>query len=133
MVTENQVPTAPPSAVLEIPGFCPQFLSVADYALCVAADIRSPAFLSRLSRQIGKIAEAQRCKPSQLALAWVLAQGEDIVPIPGTKGRQYLQENAAAADIVLTSEDFQQINEVSPQGVAAGARYLETMMNLVRR
>jgi aryl-alcohol dehydrogenase-like predicted oxidoreductase len=63
----------------------------------------------------------------------VLAQGEDIVPIPGTKGRQYLQENAAAADIVLTSEDFQQINEVSPQGVAAGARYLETMMNLVRR
>jgi len=132
VVTENHVPTAPPSAVLEIPGFCPQFLSVADYALCVAADIRSPAFLSRLSRQIGKIAEAQTCKPSQVAL-WVLAQGEDIVPIPGTKGRQYLQENAAAADIVLTSEDFQQINKVSPQGVAAGARYPEIMMNLVRR
>lgn len=86
-----------------------------------------------LVRQIGKIAEAKGCKPSQLALAWVLAQGEDIVPIPGTKRRQYLKENAAAVDIVLTPEDLQQINKVSPQGVAAGARYSEAMMNLVRR
>ncbi len=86
-----------------------------------------------LVRQIGEIAEAKGCKPSQLALAWVLAQGEDIVPIPGTKRRQYLQENAAAVDLVLTPEDLQQINEVSPHGVAAGARYPEAMMNLVRR
>lgn len=86
-----------------------------------------------LVRQIGEIAEKKGYKPSQLALAWVLAQGEDIVPIPGTKRRQYLQENAAAVDIVLTPEDLQQINEVSPHGVAAGARYPEAMMNLVRR
>ncbi|MBR8833171.1 MAG: aldo/keto reductase [Stigonema ocellatum SAG 48.90 = DSM 106950] len=86
-----------------------------------------------LVRQIGEIAARKGYKPSQLALAWVLAQGEDIVPIPGTKRRQYLQENAAAVDIVLTPEDLQQINEVSPHGVAAGARYPEAMMNLVRR
>ena len=86
-----------------------------------------------LVRQIGEIAGRKGYKPSQLALAWVLAQGEDIVPIPGTKRRQYLQENAAAVDIVLTPEDLQQINEVSPHGVAAGARYPEAMMNLVRR
>ncbi len=86
-----------------------------------------------LVRKIEEIAQKKGCKPSQLALAWVLAQGEDIVPIPGTKRRQYLQENAAAADIVLTPEDLQQINEISPQGVAAGARYPEAMMNLVAR
>ncbi len=86
-----------------------------------------------LVRQIGEIAAKKGYKPSQLALAWVLAQGEDIVPIPGTKRRQYLQENSAAVDIVLTPEDLQQINEVSPHGVAAGTRYPEAMMNLVRR
>jgi len=86
-----------------------------------------------LVRQIAEIAARKGYKPSQLALAWVLAQGEDIVPIPGTKRRQYLQENAAAVDIVLTPEDLQQINEVSPHGVAVGARYPEAMMNLVRR
>jgi aryl-alcohol dehydrogenase-like predicted oxidoreductase len=84
-------------------------------------------------RQIEEIASKKGCKPSQLALAWVLAQGEDIVPIPGTKRRQYLQENAAAVDIFLTPEDLQKINEVSPQGIAAGSRYPETMMNLVAR
>lgn len=83
--------------------------------------------------KIGEIANKKGCTPSQLALAWVLAQGEDIVPIPGTKRRQYLQENAAAADIVLTAEDIQQINELAPQGVAAGARYPEEMMKLVAR
>lgn len=86
-----------------------------------------------LVRKIGKIAQQKGYTPSQLALAWVLAQGEDIVPIPGTKRRQYLQENAAAADIVLTPEDLQQINEVAPLGVAAGARYPEKMMNLVAK
>lgn len=86
-----------------------------------------------LVRKIGEIANKKKCTPSQLALAWVLAQGEDIVPIPGTKRRQYIQENAAAADIVLTPEDIKQINELAPQGVAAGARYPEEMMNLVSR
>lgn len=86
-----------------------------------------------LVQRIEEIADNKGCTPSQLALAWVLAQGEDIVPIPGTKRRQYLQENAAAADIVLTPEDLQQINEIVPHGVAAGARYSEEMMNLVTR
>ncbi len=86
-----------------------------------------------LVQRIEEIAKNKGCKPSQLALAWVLAQGEDIVPIPGTKRRQYLEENAAASDIVLTPEDLQQINEISPQGVAAGGRYSEEMMNLVSR
>ena len=83
-------------------------------------------------QQIEEIAEKKGCKPSELAIAWVLAQGEDIVPIPGTKRRQYLQDNAAAVDIVLTSEDIQQINQVLPHAVAAGSRYPEAMMNLVR-
>ncbi len=86
-----------------------------------------------LVQKIGEIAERKGYTPSQLALAWVLAQGEDIVPIPGTKRRQYLEENAAAADIVLTPEDLQQINEVAPQGAAAGARYTEEMMKSVAR
>ena len=101
---------------------------------------RSPRFQGEnfqknleLVRQIEEIAKRKGYKPSQLALAWVLAQGEDIVPIPGTKRRQYLQENGAAVDIVLTPEDLQQINEVLPHGVASGARYPEAMMNLVRR
>jgi aryl-alcohol dehydrogenase-like predicted oxidoreductase len=87
----------------------------------------------QLVRRIEEIAVRKGCKPSQLALAWVLAQGEEIVPIPGTKRRQYLQENAAAVDIVLTPEDLEQIDEIAPQGVAAGSRYPETMMNLVAR
>jgi aryl-alcohol dehydrogenase-like predicted oxidoreductase len=86
-----------------------------------------------LVQRIEEIANNKGCKPSQLALAWVLAQGEDIVPIPGTKRRQYLEENAAASEIVLTPEDLQQIDEISPQGVAAGGRYSEEMMNLVSR
>lgn len=87
----------------------------------------------QLVQRIEEIAQSKGCKPSQLALAWVLAQGEDIVPIPGTKRRQYLQENAAAADIVLTPEELQQIDEILPQGVAAGDRYSAEMMNLVTR
>jgi len=87
----------------------------------------------QLVEQIEEIAQKKGCKPSQLALAWVLAQGEDIVPIPGTKRRQYLQENAAAADIVLTPEELQQIDEILPQGVAAGDRYSAKIMNLVAR
>ena len=87
----------------------------------------------QLVQRLEEIAQKKGCKPSQLALAWVLAQGEDIVPIPGTKRRQYLQENAAAADLVLTPQELQKIDEILPQGVAAGDRYSEQMMNLLAK
>jgi aryl-alcohol dehydrogenase-like predicted oxidoreductase len=83
---------------------------------------------------VGRVAELARekgCKPSQLALAWVLAQGEDIVPIPGTKRRKYLEENVGALEIKLTVEDLLHLNAVFPSGVASGPRYPEHMMALV--
>jgi aryl-alcohol dehydrogenase-like predicted oxidoreductase len=86
-----------------------------------------------LVRRIQEIAQEKGCKPSQLALAWVLAQGEDIVPIPGTKRRKYLEENVAALDVKLTPEDLLRINNVIPQSAAAGARYPEHMMRAVGR
>jgi aryl-alcohol dehydrogenase-like predicted oxidoreductase len=81
--------------------------------------------------RIGELARAKSVTPSQLALAWVMSQGEDIVPIPGTKRRRYLEENAAAADIVLTAADLARIDEVAPHGVAAGSRYAEPGMKLL--
>ena len=69
------------------------------------------------------IAKARKVSASQLALAWVLAQGDDIVPIPGTKRRKYLEENAAAAVIELTAAELARIDEVAPKGVAIGERY----------
>lgn len=86
-----------------------------------------------LVRRVEEIAKEKNCKPSQLALAWVLAQGEDVVPIPGTKRRKYLEENVAALDVELTPDDLRRINEVIPQGAAAGARYPEHMMKAVGR
>jgi len=86
-----------------------------------------------LVRRVEEIAREKGCKPSQLALAWVLAQGDDIVPIPGTKRRKYLEENAAAVDMHLTREDLRRINEVFPPEAAAGPRYPEHMMALVGR
>jgi aryl-alcohol dehydrogenase-like predicted oxidoreductase len=86
-----------------------------------------------LVRRIEEIAAAKRCTPSQLALAWVLAQGNDIVPIPGTKRRKYLEENVAAEQVRLSAEDLAQINAVAPQGAAAGLRYPEAMMQSVNR
>lgn len=86
-----------------------------------------------LVKHIEELAAKKRCAPSQLALAWVLAQGNDIVPIPGTKRRQYLEENAAAADIELTADDLKQIAVVAPAGIAAGPRYPEHMMQMVGR
>lgn len=77
------------------------------------------------------MAAERSCRPSQLALAWVLAQGEHIVPIFGTKRRGYLEENLAALDITLTEADLERMNEVAPNGVAAGARYPQAMMGLV--
>ncbi|MSO27495.1 MAG: aldo/keto reductase [Candidatus Nanopelagicales bacterium] len=78
-----------------------------------------------LADRINEIAVAKNCTPNQLALAWVLAQGDDIVPIPGTRRINYLEENIAAADIVLTEMDLQRIDEAAPRGAAAGDRYAD--------
>jgi aryl-alcohol dehydrogenase-like predicted oxidoreductase len=76
-----------------------------------------------LVNQIKELAREKDCQPSQLALAWILSQGDDIVPIPGTKRIQYLEENIGALKIQLSKEDLRRINEVAPKGVAAGERY----------
>jgi aryl-alcohol dehydrogenase-like predicted oxidoreductase len=73
--------------------------------------------------QVKEIAAEKGVKPGQLAIAWLLAQGDDIVPIPGTKRRAYLEENVAAVDITLTQAELDRINEVAPKNVAAGTRY----------
>jgi aryl-alcohol dehydrogenase-like predicted oxidoreductase len=86
-----------------------------------------------LVRHIEEIAAGKGCTPAQLALAWVLAQGEDIVPIPGTKRRKYLEENAGAVDVTLTPEDLRRIDEAAPKGAAAGTRYPEASMAAVNR
>ena len=86
-----------------------------------------------LVAHIQKIAREKGCTPAQLALAWVLAQGDDLVPIPGTKRRKYLEENVGALDVKLTKEDLRQIDAVFPSGAAAGQRYPEHMMSLVNR
>jgi aryl-alcohol dehydrogenase-like predicted oxidoreductase len=86
-----------------------------------------------LVERVKDIAEEKSCTPSQLALAWVLSQGDDIVPIPGTKHRQYLEENVGALKVELTSEDLQRINEVFPYGAASGMRYPEHMMEKVNQ
>lgn len=83
-----------------------------------------------LVERIKELAASKGCSASQLALAWVLAQGKDIVPIPGTKRRKYLEENAAA-DVTLTAEDLRHIDEVAPVGAAAGERYPAAFMNSV--
>lgn len=84
-----------------------------------------------LVRRVEAIAREKGCTPSQLALAWVLAQGEDVIPIPGTKRRTYLEENAIAADVRLTLNDLKRINEVAPRGIASGLPYPEVMMRLM--
>lgn len=83
--------------------------------------------------RIRAIAERKKITPGQLALAWVLAQGEDIVPIPGTKHRRYLEENVAACGVVITADEIADIAEALPKGVAEGARYNESMMSFVNR
>jgi aryl-alcohol dehydrogenase-like predicted oxidoreductase len=84
-------------------------------------------------KRVEEIAREKRCTPAQLALAWVLAQGEDIVPIPGTKRRRYLQENIGALDVDLTNKDLERIDEVAPKDAFAGSRYPEAMMKLLNR
>lgn len=80
---------------------------------------------------VGELARAKGCTPSQLALAWVLAQGEHLVPIPGTKRRSYLDENIGALDVALSSEELAQIDAVFPREAVAGDRYPANMMRLV--
>ena len=84
-----------------------------------------------LVRRVEEIAGERNCTPSQLALAWVLAQGEDIVPIPGTKRVRYLEENVRGLDLGLTPGDLGRLEEVFPYGAAAGTRYPEQMMALL--
>jgi aryl-alcohol dehydrogenase-like predicted oxidoreductase len=86
-----------------------------------------------LVKKIEDMAAEKGCRPSQLALAWVLAQGEDIVPIPGTKRIPYLEENIGALEVTLTAEDLARIDEIAPKGGAAGTRYPESMMSAVNR
>ena len=81
--------------------------------------------------RVKEIATRKKCTPSQLALAWVLAQGEDIVPLFGTKRRQYLEENIRALEVELTPSDLEQIDEVAPKGAFAGARYNEAGMRTI--
>ena len=86
-----------------------------------------------LVNRLEEIAKEKGCTPAQLALAWVLAQGDDIVPIPGTKRRKYLEQNVAALDVELTEADRQRIEELAPKGVASGTRYPEEAMRAVNR
>jgi len=86
-----------------------------------------------LVKRVEDLAREKKCTPAQLALAWVLGQGEDIVPIPGTKRRKYLQENIGALDVALTGKDLARINEVVPHEDVAGARYPDWAMAMVNR
>ena len=86
-----------------------------------------------LADRVREVADGKGVTPGQLALAWLLAQGEDTVPIPGTKRRKYLEENAGASGVELTEEDLGRIEEAMPRGSAAGERYTEEMMRAVGR
>jgi aryl-alcohol dehydrogenase-like predicted oxidoreductase len=81
-----------------------------------------------LVERVRELAEGKGATPSQLAIAWVLAQGEDVVPIPGTKRRRYLEENLGALEVELTGDDLAAIEEVTPRGAVAGDRYTAQMM-----
>jgi aryl-alcohol dehydrogenase-like predicted oxidoreductase len=83
----------------------------------------------KLAAKVAEIAEGKGVTPAQLALAWVLAQGDDVVPIPGTKRREYLEQNAGAVDVELNADDLARIEAEIPQ--AAGERYDETGMSAV--
>jgi aryl-alcohol dehydrogenase-like predicted oxidoreductase len=86
-----------------------------------------------LAAHVKSLAERKGCTPAQLALAWVLAQGDDIVPIPGTKRIQYLEDNLGALDVTLTSDELGEIDRLFPPGAAEGARYTDDMLALVNR
>jgi aryl-alcohol dehydrogenase-like predicted oxidoreductase len=86
-----------------------------------------------LVAHVKRLAEKKGCSPSQLALAWVMAQGDFIVPIPGTKRRKYLEENLGAVAVSLSDEDRKAIDAVLPPGAAAGTRYPAASMGFVSR
>ena len=87
----------------------------------------------RVLDEVNALAARKGVSSTQLALAWVLAQGDDVVPIPGTKRRRYLEENAGALDVTLTEQELAAIDEVAPLGVATGDRYPERMMGALHR
>ncbi len=82
---------------------------------------------------IAEVARDKGCATSQVALAWVLAQGDDIVPIPGTKRRTYLEENLGALDVALSPDDIARLDRALPPGAAAGTRYPAAQMQAVHR
>lgn len=84
-----------------------------------------------LVNKVKDLANQKKCTPSQLALAWVLAQGDDIIPIPGTKRVKYLEENIGAMGVNLSADDLAQIEKIVPKGAVAGQRYNETMMQMI--
>jgi aryl-alcohol dehydrogenase-like predicted oxidoreductase len=101
---------------------------------------RSPRFQGdnfaqnlELVDRVREIADAKAVTPGQLALAWVLAQGPDVVPIPGTKRRSYLAENVGALDVSLSPSDLERIEEAAPKGAVHGDRYPEEMMKAIHR
>ena len=105
-----------------------------------ARRVRFPRFQEENFRQnmelvdrVKEISAEKDATPGQLALAWLLAQGDDVVPIPGTKRRRYLEENAGATDIELTEDDLARIEEAMPKGSVAGGRYNEEQMRAVGR
>ena len=86
-----------------------------------------------LAEHVKQLANMKGCTPAQLALAWVLAQGQDIVPIPGTKRVKYLEDNMGAVKVAFTREELAEIDRLFPVGAAAGTRYPEHMMGMVGR
>jgi aryl-alcohol dehydrogenase-like predicted oxidoreductase len=86
-----------------------------------------------LVERVREIAAHKECTPAQLALAWLLARGEDIIPIPGTKRRSYLEEDLGALELQMTAPDLQRIEDLIPAGAAAGQRYPEALLKLVNR
>jgi aryl-alcohol dehydrogenase-like predicted oxidoreductase len=86
-----------------------------------------------LVHRVEEIAKEKKCTPAQLALAWVLAKDKNIVPIPGTKRRKYLEDNVAALNIKITKDELKRMDEIFASGAAAGQRYPENMMSLVNR
>jgi aryl-alcohol dehydrogenase-like predicted oxidoreductase len=83
--------------------------------------------------ELGRMATDKGVTPGQLALAWVLAQGEDIVPIPGTKRRKYLEENVGATEVTLDAQELRRLNKIAPRGAAAGERYAAAVMKNIDR
>jgi aryl-alcohol dehydrogenase-like predicted oxidoreductase len=84
-----------------------------------------------LVKKVEEIADAKKCTPAQIALAWVLSRGNDIVPIPGTKKIKYLEENAKSIDIKFTEEELKMLDDIFPKGVASGSRYPAAAMKMV--